>query len=393
MKIAQIAPLHVEVPPLKYGGTERVMYNLIEALVQLGHDVTLFASGDSRTSARLVAPIEKAFGFDPKNDACAHHLAMLSDIYQRADEFDVIHSHLDYYTLPFTRWTRTPSVLTLHGRLDLPHTARILGAFPEANYVSISDSQRRPVPDVKWLATVHHGVDVDSFRFYPDPGDYLVFVGRISPEKGPERAIEIAKRAGIPLKIAAKVDPVDQEFFQQRVEPLLDHPLIEYLGTVDEMRKRELMGGALALLLPICWDEPFGMVFIEALACGTPVLTCPRGSVPELIDQGITGFAYPTDEELVAAVAKVRSLSREVCREVALRRFDIHRMALEYVNVYAKAQRRKSFFSVPDVAHPRALAPQRPVSDAVSARPEAPMTETLPVPLVDAPAADEQSLF
>jgi glycosyltransferase involved in cell wall biosynthesis len=334
MRIAQIAPLQVAVPPKTYGGTERVVANLVEALVQLGHEVTLFASGDSKTSARLVAEAPKAFNFDPAVDAVAYHEVLLADVYAQADRFDIIHSHVDYLTLPYVRWAETPTVLTLHGRLDVPEYGRVFRAFPDVHYVSISKSQQSFIPDLNWAGTVYHSVDVPSFPFSPTPGAYLVFVGRIAPEKGPEHAINIAKRSGIPLKIAAKVDPIDQPYYEQVVAPQLDDPLIQFLGPVGEVRKRKLMANALALLLPIQWDEPFGVVFIEALACGTPVLTCPRGSVPELLRDGVTGYACETDEELVAAVKQVRHISREGCRTYARRRFNIRRMALDYVKVY-----------------------------------------------------------
>jgi len=347
MRIAQIAPLQVAVPPRNYGGTERVIANLVEALVQLGHDVTLFASGDSQTSAELVPGAPEAFNFDPAVDACAYHVAMLSDIYRQADRFDVLHSHLDYLTLPFTRWTTTPTVLTLHGRLDQLPQQRVLQAFPEANYVSISKSQQCSIPHLNWVGIVHHSVDVASFPFTSTSGDYLAFVGRISPEKGPEHAIAIAKKAGIPLKIAAKVDPGEKRYFNEVVKPLVDDPLIEYLGPVDERRKRTLLTNARALLLPIRWDEPFGMVFIEALACGTPVLTCPRGSVPELLRDGVTGYARCEDAELAQAAKRVHTISREGCHAYAKRHFDIHRLALEYVNIYCRVRQHKTFFSLP----------------------------------------------
>lgn len=352
MRIAQVVPLQVAVPPHKYGGTERVVYNLTEALVKLGHEVTLFATGDSQTSATLVPGLDKAINFDPKIDAYAHHIAFLHDVYSRAGEFDVIHSHLDFQTLPFTTMTRTPTVMTLHGRLDQPEYARVFNAYPDVNYVSISDSQRRDIPDMHWVATVHHGVDVQSFDFYPTAGDYLCFVGRISPEKGADRAIEVAKRAGIKLKIAAKVDPKDEKYFHTEIEPLLNHPLVEWLGQVDEQRKRELMGNALALILPIDWPEPFGMVFIESLACGTPVLTCPQGSVPELLTDGVTGCVRCSVEDLAEAVKELPRISRRGCRRYAERRFDTRRMALEYVNVYSQALGRRSLFAKPERATP-----------------------------------------
>lgn len=350
MRIAQVTPLQVAVPPHKYGGTERVVYNLTEALVKLGHDVTLFATGDSHTSAKLVPGLDKAINFDPKVDAYAHHVAFLRDVYARASEFDVIHSHLDFLTLPFTTMTKTPTVMTLHGRLDQPEYSRVFNAYPNVNYVSISDAQRRDIPDMHWVATVHHGVDVSSFKFYPKPENYLCFVGRIAPEKRPDRAIEVAKRAGIKLKIAAKVDPKDEKYFHREIEPLLDHPMIEWLGQVDEQGKRELMGNALALILPIDWPEPFGMVFIEALACGTPVLTCPQGSVPELLQDGVTGCVRCTVDDLVEAVKELPRISRRQCRQYAESRFDTRRMALEYVNVYSQARGRRALFAKPSAA-------------------------------------------
>jgi glycosyltransferase involved in cell wall biosynthesis len=348
MRIAQVVPLQVAVPPTGYGGTERVVHSLTEALVRLGHEVTLFATADSKTNARLVPMLDKANFFDPAIDIPAYHVAMLNEIYTRyARNFDVIHSHLDYLTLPFARLTATPSVLTLHGRLDSPEVRRVFGRYTEANYVSISDDQRRPLPNLNWVATVHHGLDVESFRFHPKAGDYLCFVGRMCAEKRPDLAIEVAKRTGIKLKIAAKVDHKEEPYFRE-IEPLLDHPLIEWLGEVDEAQKRRLMGGALALIMPIDWPEPFGMVFIEALACGTPVITCPRGSVPEILKDGLTGFSGCTAEELVEAVRKVRYISRHACRAYAQRRFDTRRMALEYMNVYAKLLGHENLFKQPE---------------------------------------------
>lgn len=342
MRIAQVVPLQTAIPPQAYGGTERVVYNLTEGLVQLGHDVTLYATGDSRTSARLIPTLDHAIRFDPAVDANAYHLATLAELYAEAEQFDVIHSHLDYLTLPFIEHTKTPTVLTLHGRLDRSEFSRVFRQYRQANYVSISDSQRRDIPDLNWVATVHHGINMREFPFHAEPGDYLVFVGRIAPEKRPDRAIEVAKRAGIPLKIAAKVDAKDEEYFHTSVEPLLDHPLIEFIGEVDETRKYELMGNAMALILPIDWPEPFGMVFIEALACGTPVLTCPCGAAPEVLREGVTGYIRESVEELAAAVGELHQISREGCRCYAERRFDMRRMASEYVTVYTKLQHRRS---------------------------------------------------
>ncbi len=334
MRIAQIAPLQVAIPPRDYGGTERVIASLTEVLVELGHDVTLFASGDSHTRAKLVAGCREALNFAPTHDATADHIALLTEVYRRAQEFDVIHSHLDYLTLPFAYDATTPTVLTLHGRLDIPEHGRIFKLYRDANYIAISRSQRDSLSDVHWVDTIYHGFDVGSYPFSAQPGAYLAFVGRISPEKGPDRAIAIARRAGIPLKIAAKVDPVDRAYFESVVAPLLDDPLVEFLGPVNETRKRELIGGALALLMPIEWPEPFGIVFVEALACGTPVLTCPRGSVPELLLDGVTGYVRTTDEELAQAAVQVHRISRSGCREYARRRFDARRMAQQYLYAY-----------------------------------------------------------
>ena len=412
MRIAQIAPLQVAVPPAAYGGTERVVHNLTEALVRLGHDVTLFATGDSRTSARLVPVVERAINFDPAVDVVALHLAELAEVYRQADRFDVIHSHVEHLTPPFAATTRTPTVVTLHGRLDHPASAAAFGTPTTCRYVSISHSQRRDLPDLAWVATVHHGVDVEVFRYYPEPGPYLAFVGRICPEKRPDRAIAIAVRAGIPLKVAAKIDPGDVAYFRMVIEPLLDHPLVEFLGEVDEAGKRELMGGALALVLPIDWPEPFGMVFIEALACGTPILTCPRGSVPELLRDGVTGYACEGVDACVEAVKALADISRAGCRAYAKAHFDTRAMALAYLNVYAAVRGEKAPFvdpalhlpvtdlalpasavavqptvshrSVGTVAHPVASEPApgcldaRPIPDDVPER----LMEPAPVPQI-----------
>ncbi len=335
MRIAQVAPLQVVVPPRAYGGPERVIANLTEALVRLGHDVTLFATGDSQTSAGLVSMREAALNFNPAVEATAIHIAELTEVYRRAGEFDVIHSHLDYLTLPFAAASATPTVVTLHGRLDAPEFTHVLRLYHDASYVAISDCQRDYIPDLNWVRTIHHGVDVAAFPFNPDPGDYLIFVGRISPEKDPVRAIRVAKLAGIPLVIAAKVDPKDRGYFEEKVRPLLNDPLIQFVGEANEERKRQLMSGALALLLPIDWPEPFGMVFIESLACGTPVLTRPCGSVPELLRDGVTGYIRVDDDELAEAALRVRDISRAGCRAYARERFDMRRMALDYARVYA----------------------------------------------------------
>ena len=338
MRIAQIAPLQVAVPPKGYGGTERVIAELTETLVQRGHDVTLFASGDSRTQAHLMPFVPAAIGFGPATNPVDTHLALLTEVYRRAGagEFDVIHSHLEQVTLPFIRSVRIPTVLTFHSRLDVPALVRLLRAYPDAHLVSISDSQREPIPDAGWVATVYHGVDVRSFPFSPTPGGYLAFVGRIAPEKGPEHAIAIAKRAGVPLKIAAKIDPKDRAYFKQVMQPLLHDPLVDFVGPLNERHKRQLLRGACALLLPIDWPEPFGIVFIEALACGTPVLTRPLGAAPEVIEDGVTGYVRAADEDLADAVRELPALDRAACRRNAEERFDTSRMTDNYVRVYER---------------------------------------------------------
>lgn len=336
MRIAQVVPLHVAVPPLGYGGTERVVYELTEALVHMGHEVTLFASGDSRTSARLIPMVERAINFDPEIDAAGHHVAMLDEVYNQANQFDIIHSHLDYLTLPFTRRTSTPTLITLHDQLARPEARRLYEQYRTANFISISNSQRRDFPSLNYVATIHHGVDVDCFPFVAQPGSYFAFVGRMSPEKRPDLAIEIAKRTGIPLKIAAKVAYKEEPYFKEKIAPLLDHPLIEWLGQVGEQAKRQLMANALALVLPIEWAEPFGLVYIEALACGTPVLTCPRGAAPELLIDGVTGYSSTDLDTLVAAAREIHHISRRGCRIYAEQHFDARVMAAKYLRVYAQ---------------------------------------------------------
>ena len=341
MRIAQVAPLQVAVPPKGYGGTERVIAELTDGLAQRGHEVTLFASGDSQTRAKLEPFVPSALGFNPATDPVETHLALLTEVYRRAHAgaFDLIHSHLEHMTLPFVRGTTIPTVLTFHSRLDRPGLVRLLRVYPDAHLVSISNSQREPVPDVGWVATVYHGVDVQRFPFSAQPGDYLVFVGRIAPEKRPDRAIRIATQAGVRLKIAAKIDPVDRAYFKEVVAPLLHNPLIEFMGPVNERRKRSLMRGARALLLPIDWPEPFGMVFIEALACGTPVLTCPSGAAPEVVEDSVTGFIRASDDDLADAVRELPRLNRATCRRQAEERFDTARMADDYTQVYERLVR------------------------------------------------------
>lgn len=348
MRIAQVVPLHVAVPPLGYGGTERVVHELTEALVHMGHEVTLYASGDSRTSARLIPMVDRAINFDPEVDAAGYHIAMLDEVYEHANQFDIIHSHLDYLTLPFTRRTSTPTLVTLHDQLARPEAQRLYQRYRTANFISISNSQRRDFPSLNFVATIHHGIDVDCFPYVAQPGNYFAFVGRMSPEKRPDVAIEIAKRTGIPLKIAAKVAHKEEAYFKEKIVPLLDHPLIEWLGQVGEQAKRQLMANALALVLPIAWPEPFGLVFIEALACGTPVLTCPRGAAPELLIDGVTGYSSTDLDVLVAAARDIRHISRRGCRIYAEQYFDAHVMAEKYMRVYAQCLGR-DYLPMPEI--------------------------------------------
>src|SRR5215467_4323922 len=291
MRIAQVAPLYESVPPRLYGGTERAVYWLTEELVNLGHDVTLFASGDSLTTARLVPACPLALRLSPRCiDPLAHHVKLLEQVLQEKDNFDIIHFHLDYLHFPLSRNLNLPQVTTLHGRLDLPDLIPLYREFSEMPVISISDAQRRPLPWINWKGTVHHGLPDGCFAPYRETGKYLAFLGRISPEKGIDHAIAIAKKAGIPLKIAAKVDRQDKDYFEAYIKPLLSNPLIEFVGEISDREKNEFLGNAAALIFPINWSEPFGIVMIEALACGAPVVAYPFGSVPEIIEDRTTGF-------------------------------------------------------------------------------------------------------
>ena len=336
MRIAQVAPLHESVPPQGYGGTERVVSYLTEELVRQGHEVTLYASGDSVTEARLVPCCRRSLRLDEACiDRLSHHVLMLERVVADAERYDVVHFHVDYLHFPLSRRIATPHVTTLHGRLDLPDLVPIYEEFRDVPLVSISDAQRRPLWWADWRATVYHGLPPRLYEASTEPGSYLAFLGRISPEKGLDRAIEIARRAGLPLRIAAKVDAVDREYFEREIEPLLRQPGIEYLGEAGERAKAELLRGAAALLFPVAWPEPFGLVMIEAMACGTPVIAHPRGSVPEVLDDGVTGFVVEDVDEAVEAVARVSELSRARCREVFEERFSDRRMAQDYVATYA----------------------------------------------------------
>jgi len=337
MKIAQIAPLYESVPPKYYGGTERVVHYLTEELVRMGHEVTLFASGDSVTSARLLPQCPLSLRLNAGCiDHIARHVLLAENIYRNASQFDIIHSHIDYFPYSILRHTDTPHLTTLHGRLDLPDLVPLYREFSEISLASISDAQREPLPWVNWQATVHHGIPRDLFRFREQPGNYLAFLGRTSPEKRLDAAIKIAIRAGIPLKIAAKVDKADREYFQTSIKPLLDHPLIEFIGEIGEEQKNDFLGNALALLFPIDWPEPFGLVMIEAMACGTPVIARIRGSVQEVMEPGVTGYVFSTIEEAAGAARDIGRLSRKRCRQVFENRFTSERMARDYLDVYRK---------------------------------------------------------
>jgi glycosyltransferase involved in cell wall biosynthesis len=339
MRIAQVAPLVESVPPQQYGGTERIVSYLTEELVCQGHDVTLFASGDSVTAARLVPVCRRSLRLDERcMDQIAHHVVLLEQVSQRAREFDVIHFHIDYLHFPVSRLLRIPHVTTLHGRLDIPDLAPLYDQFRDMPVLSISNSQREPLPWANWQATIYHGLPKDLFRFRAEPGRYLAFLGRICPEKRVDRAIEIAKRTGIPLKIAAKIDPVDKRYFKRVVEPLLqDSSIAEWVGEISDEQKDEFLGNAYALLFPIDWPEPFGLVMIEAMACGTPVIAYDGGAVSEVVEEGRTGFIVKELEDAIKAVRRVPELSRARCREVFEKRFTSTRMARDYVKVYNRA--------------------------------------------------------
>lgn len=336
MKIAQVAPLYESVPPQYYGGTERVVSFLTDELVRQGHDVVLFASGDSKTEAELVAVCPRSLRLDEACvDQLAHHILLLERVRQAADAFDLIHFHVDYLHYPLSRTLGWPNVTTLHGRLDITDLVPLYEEFVDMPVVSISDAQRRPLPHARWVGTVHHGLPPELFTYRPEPGEYLAFIGRISPEKRVDRAIDIARRAGMPLKIAAKVDPVDEGYFESAIRPLLDAAHVEFIGEIGEHEKNDFLGNAYALLFPIDWPEPFGLVMIEAMACGTPTVAYPNGSVPEVVDSGVTGVVVHSREEAVHAVThQVGALSRQRCREVFERRFSAARMASDYVRLY-----------------------------------------------------------
>jgi len=348
MKIAQIAPLAESVPPKLYGGTERVVSYLTEELVRLGHDVTLFASGDSSTSARLIASAPRALRLDAGvKDPLPHLVMMLERVRQLAHEFDVLHFHVESVHLPMFRALARKSLTTLHGRLDLPELPALYREFREMPLVSISDSQRRFLPAANWAATVYHGLAAEVCPLNPSPprgpGRYFAFLGRVSPEKGLERAIEIARRVGVRLRIAAKIEPgADERYFRERVAPLLGTQLVEFLGEVDETGKPAFLGNAAALLFPIDWPEPFGLAMIEAMSCGTPVIAWPNGSVPEIVDEGVTGFIVDSVDKAVSAAQKIALLDRARVRARFEQRFSAARMARDYLAVYRSLGRQRA---------------------------------------------------
>lgn len=356
MRIAQVAPLYESVPPKLYGGTERIASYLTEELVNQGHDVTLFASGDSVTSARLVACCPQALRLDKHCiDSLAHHFVMMERVFHEADYFDIIHFHCDYLHFSLSRRHNTPGVTTLHGRLDLPDLVPLYRQFSEMPVVSISNDQRSPLPWLNWQATVYHGLPRDLYSFHPESGKYLVFLGRICPEKGVDRAIEIAKRAGIELRIAAKVDRVDTEYFKNVIQPLLADPLIQFIGEINEHDKNNVLGGALALLSPVRWPEPFGLVLIEAMACGTPIVAFEEGSIPELIENGRSGFVVKGLDEAVAAVKNIDQIKRQQCRQTFDERFTASRMAHDYMKIYERLIRARTDAEAPALQRPVAL--------------------------------------
>jgi glycosyltransferase involved in cell wall biosynthesis len=337
VRIAQIAPLTESVPPELYGGTERIVSYLTEELVRRGHDVTLFASGDSNTSARLVSCSDAALRLDPSvKDPLPYYVMMLEEVRQRADTFDVLHFHIDLLHAPLIHEFADRTVTTLHGRLDLPDLKPFYDTFGELPVVSISQNQRRPIAAANWVGNVYHGLPPDLLPFREHAsGDYLAFVGRITPDKGPDRAIEIARLSDMPLKIAAKVDKVDQAYWDDVIQPMIRaHPSVEFIGEVNEDEKADFLGSARALVFPIDWPEPFGLVMIEAMSCGTPVVAFNRGSVPEVIDEGVTGMVVESVEQAAEAVKSLHALDRNVVRATFERRFTAERMAADYIEVY-----------------------------------------------------------
>ena len=365
MKIAQIAPLMESVPPRLYGGTERIVSYLTEALVALGHDVTLFASGNSVTAAELVPCVPQAIRLDANvRDTIPYYMLMLDRVHQRSDDFDVLHFHIDQFHFPLFRPIAHRTVTTLHGRQDLPDLLPLYAGFADMPLVSISNAQRRPVPDANFTGTVHHGIPANLHSGTMQPrGGYLAFLGRISPEKRPDRAIAIARAVGMPLKIAAKVDRADEVYYRAQIEPLLAGGGVEFIGEINDRQKTQFLGDARALLFPVDWPEPFGLSMIEAMACGTPVLAFRCGSVPEVVENGITGAIVNSVEQAIAALPAVIALDRKKVRQRFEQRFPATRMAEDYVAIYrsllstAVERERQEIKLLPDVARTNGLRP------------------------------------
>ncbi len=342
MRIAQVAPLYESVPPKMYGGTERVVSWLTEELVRLGHDVTLFASGDSMTKARLVPACPEALRLDTNCvDQLAHHMVMMEKVLSEKDDFDLIHFHIDYLHFPLSRRERYVHVSTLHGRLNIPDLVPLYDVYRDVPVISISDAQRDPLPNLNWQGTVHHGLPEKNYSPYLKTGQYLAFLGRTSPEKGLDQAIEIARAAGMPLKVAAKIDKSDQDYFDSCIRPLIDGSDVEFIGEVGYPEKNEFLGKAAALLFPICWPEPFGLVMIEAMACGTPVIAYPFGSVPEVMEDGVSGYIVPDFKGAVEAVKKIERIDRRQVRKYFQQNFTAARMTEDYLRIYHRMISRK----------------------------------------------------
>jgi glycosyltransferase involved in cell wall biosynthesis len=339
LRIAELAPLYERVPPALYGGTERVVAHLTDELVRRGHRVTLFASADSITAAELIGVVPNALRLGGSTaDPLAPHVVELAEVFERAAEFDVIHCHVDYLAFPFGRLVATPTLHTLHGRLDLPALLPVFRRFSDVPLVTISDAQRLPLRglSLNWAGTVYHGLPLDRYAFSPRGGRYLAFLGRLSQEKRPDLAIAVARRTGLRLKIAAKIDPADRAWVEREIAPLLDDPLVEFVGEIDDEAKGAFLGNALALLFPVDWPEPFGLAMIEAMACGTPVVARPCGSVPEIVAPGLSGFIVDTVDEMVDAVKRVDSIDRAACRRQFEERFSVARMVDGYEAIYRR---------------------------------------------------------
>jgi glycosyltransferase involved in cell wall biosynthesis len=357
MKIAQVSPLYESVPPKLYGGTERVVSYLTEELVRQGHEVTLFASGDSVTSANLIPIVPHALRLSKEcGDPLTHHLLAAEKVAQRSGDFDVVHFHIDYLHFPLSRRSSDAHVTTLHGRLDIPDLVPLYQEYVDMPVVSISNAQRAPIPWANWQGTVYHGLPERLYRFRAEHGRYLAFLGRISPEKRVDRAIDIARRAGLPLKIAAKVDKADLDYFKAEIEPLLAQRHVDFIGEIDEAQKNDFLGRAIALLFPIDWSEPFGLVMIESMACGTPVIAFRRGSVEEVMVPGRSGFICATIDEAVEAVHKLKKVDRVECRRVFEERYTVTRMARDYAEIYRRVKDGRS--------HARNHQPQRAILDS-----------------------------